>query len=182
MSRNELEDRFEKLVAEHGTNWKGIAEVLNRLGVQSPKGGLWNRENARAFYGRFTRKRETISQRSSSETTSEQLLQPLRDLPGWLNAEAWEDLHAMLVWWRERRSEPTQATRPVFRGKRRNTGVHINEDILTRAMAEAKKDKVRTGGSLSLLVELLLWQYIGSPDELLERPPADDQQTSKERP
>ena len=59
--------------------------------------------------------------------------------------------------------------RPLFRGKRRNTGVNLSEEILRRAQEKAKSDRARTGGSVSQLVEWLLWRYLGSPLDLVER-------------
>jgi hypothetical protein len=66
---------------------------------------------------------------------------------------------------------PAWEVRPVFKGERKNTGVLVNREILDRAAAKAKTEKARTGGSLSSLVELLLWFYVGSPDELLATGP-----------
>ena len=60
--------------------------------------------------------------------------------------------------------------RPVFKGQTRNTGIKINEELLNRAVQKAKKQRLRTGGSLSGLVELLLWKYLDEPDDLIESP------------
>ncbi len=91
-------------------------------------------------------------------------------LPEWLDSEAFRALRAVLDWWRERQDETMilSPSRPVFKGPRRNSGFHINAEILKRARRSSKKDKVRTGGSMSLLMELLLWEYIGRPEDLLE--------------
>jgi hypothetical protein len=104
--------------------------------------------------------------------------EPTKAVPEWMDALAQEDLKDLLAWWRKQKSAPSRETqsRPMFKGKRRNTGVHVNEDILSRVMKKVKADKVRTGGSLSLLVELLLWRYIGSPPDLLEDVPQESNQ------
>jgi len=58
--------------------------------------------------------------------------------------------------------------RPRFRKPRTNSGILLNEDIRKRALEKAKADPDATGGSLSGLVELLLWRYIGSPSDVVE--------------
>lgn len=91
-----------------------------------------------------------------------------RTLPTWLDTAAWEDLRLMLDSWRSRKERPVLPQRPIFKGQRRNTGVHCNTEILERAAAKAKAERLETGGSLSMLVELLLWRYIGEPEDLLD--------------
>ena len=59
---------------------------------------------------------------------------------------------------------------PMIRGgtgKKRNTGIYVDAEVLKRAREKAEHEKIRTGGSLSQLMELLLWQYIGSPEDLV---------------
>lgn len=58
--------------------------------------------------------------------------------------------------------------KPIFKGQTRNTGIKINEELLNRAVQKAKKERLRTGGSLSGLVELLIWKYLDEPDDLIE--------------
>ena len=58
--------------------------------------------------------------------------------------------------------------RPRFRKPRTNSGILLNENIRKRALEKAKADPDATGGSLSGLVELLLWRYIGSPSDVVE--------------
>lgn len=58
--------------------------------------------------------------------------------------------------------------RPRFRKPRTNSGILLNEAIRKRALEKAKADPDATGGSLSGLVELLLWRYIGSPSDVVE--------------
>ncbi|MBI5570297.1 MAG: hypothetical protein HY914_10170 [Desulfomonile tiedjei] len=63
--------------------------------------------------------------------------------------------------------------RPELRGPagkgRRNTGILIDEQIKDLAMAKAKRERHITGGSLSLLVEWLLWKYLGEPQEFIKQ-------------
>lgn len=60
--------------------------------------------------------------------------------------------------------------RPNIRGKkgRRNTGIAVDREVLERATKKMNRERGATGGSLSQLVELLLWMYVGSPQDLLE--------------
>jgi hypothetical protein len=166
MNQKELIERFAALVTEYGHKWKNVADALNRDGVRTPKGEKWTPVNARAFYQRKIKEQDLEPKSEPGES----LPKPPPALPQWLDAAAWEDLKAMLDSWREGQEEPTRisAQRPVFRGERRNTGVHVNKTILARAVEKAKREKVRTGGSLSLLVEWLLWGYIGEPADVLE--------------
>lgn len=58
--------------------------------------------------------------------------------------------------------------RPRFKKPRSNSGILLNDEIKKRALEKAKADPDATGGSLSGLVELLLWRYIGSPSDVVE--------------
>jgi hypothetical protein len=88
-----------------------------------------------------------------------------------MDTEAQDDLKALLEWWRQKKSSPLGEiqVRPVFKGEQKNSGFHLNEEIMKRARDKLKGDRQRSGKSLSQLVELLLWQYIGSPEDLLEQ-------------
>ncbi|MBM3299038.1 MAG: hypothetical protein FJY85_03690 [Deltaproteobacteria bacterium] len=85
-----------------------------------------------------------------------------------------ETLQELCRWWSEQQGEPMKTTtRPVFafrdrgadgREKRRNTGIFCHEAILDRAGEKAKAEHM----SLSQLVELLLWRWIGEPQDVVE--------------
>ena len=67
--------------------------------------------------------------------------------------------------------------RPRFKGPRINTGITIRAEIRNRALARAKADPDGTGGgNLSGLIELLLWVFLGCPEDVIDRaaPPGDD--------
>lgn len=166
LKKDELIKRFTALVAQHGQEWQEIADILNHEGMATLKGRQWVRNNAKQFYNQHCL--SPVKRGSSAKSVG------ARGLPEWMDVDAMEDLRDMLGWWREKKHAPLREvqSRPVFRGKRRNTGVHVNEEILNRTMKKLKTDKVRTGGSLSLLVELLLWKYIGGPPDLLEKVPS----------
>jgi hypothetical protein len=80
-------------------------------------------------------------------------------------------LTELLDWYENTRHEVNMKTpqqRPLFKGKLINTGIRISEPILKKAQAKLKTERGKTGGSLSKLLELLLWKYIDSPPELIE--------------
>jgi len=92
-------------------------------------------------------------------------------LPQWLLEET-DTLKEMIDWWKSRESAAMEAVgrRPLFAGQTRNTGIRVNTVILDRALDKAKQERLKTGGNLSQLVEWLLWVYIGTPDDVVERP------------
>lgn len=89
--------------------------------------------------------------------------------------EAYESgaLTEMLEWWRERKGKAPElfGQRPLIQGskKKKNTGICVDAEVLELALTKAQAEKAQTGGSLSQLVELLLWQYIGAPEELVKQ-------------
>lgn len=175
MKRDKLITKINELVRLYGHEWKTIAGELNDLGISTLKGKPWTDQSVRAFFTRAASKERAISETSPPDvggsaiqpTPSQEIPQAL---PDWLDKTALSDLRAVLDWWRERQEETMilSPSRPVFKGDRRNSGFHINAEILKRATEKLKRDKVRTGGSMSLLMELLLWEYIGRPQDLLE--------------
>ena len=63
--------------------------------------------------------------------------------------------------------------RPRFKGPRVNTGISIRAELRKRALERAKADPDGTGGgNLSGLIELLIWVFLGSPEDVIDRGPA----------
>lgn len=58
--------------------------------------------------------------------------------------------------------------RPRFKYPRVNSGITCNAEIRRRALIKAKADPDATGGSLSSLIELLLWKFLGCPSDVVE--------------
>ncbi len=182
-----------KLVASEvgfdGKQWKKLADELNDRGVKTITGKPFGVDGLRSFCNRkkidFATPRkgadptellqlpqDTTPQTESPEIEDRGVL-PQRDtsLPQWLQDDL-DNLRTLLEWWK---SQPAGITlqdvmerRPVFRGKTRNSGIRVNEEILERAVTKAKQDKTRTGGNLSQLVEWLMWKYIGEPVDLVQ--------------
>jgi hypothetical protein len=60
--------------------------------------------------------------------------------------------------------------RPRFKGPRINTGITIRAEIRRRALERAKADPDGTGGgNLSGLIELLLWVFLGQPEDVIDK-------------
>jgi hypothetical protein len=57
--------------------------------------------------------------------------------------------------------------RPRFKGPRVNSGITCNAEIRRQALERVKADPVGTGGSLSGLIEFLLWKYLGCPEHVV---------------
>ena len=64
--------------------------------------------------------------------------------------------------------------RPKFKGGKVNSGIAINAEIKRRAVERAKADPDGTGGgNLSGLIELLLWTFLGCPEDVIDRGPRE---------
>ena len=60
--------------------------------------------------------------------------------------------------------------RPMFKSGpkgSKNTGVSVSDLILESAREKLKTEPHKVGKSVSQLVEYLLWQYVGSPPDLV---------------
>jgi hypothetical protein len=85
------------------------------------------------------------------------------------------ELMDMLQWWRENRdnifqvkASPQIEVKPRFKRDQTVTKtVRLSAELAKRAEREALVQKALTGGSLSGLVEVLLWRFLGSPDDLV---------------
>jgi hypothetical protein len=60
---------------------------------------------------------------------------------------------------------------PRFKHPKLNSGIRLNDEIRKRCLERAKSDPDGTGGSLSSLIELLLWTFLGCPPDVVERFP-----------
>lgn len=89
-----------------------------------------------------------------------------------------EVLQEIIEWWKSGKANEAKRSLfmaphyPAFKDefKKGNRSLSLRTEIMQRAEKKIQRDKVRTGGSLPNLVDLLLWHYIGSPDDLLEPP------------
>jgi hypothetical protein len=82
-----------------------------------------------------------------------------------------EQIMEMLTWWNEHKQEPVpRGARPDF--KRSETvvkAVRIGREMFDAVNTRLQSDRANTGGSFSALVEMLLWEYLGRPESMVER-------------
>jgi len=80
----------------------------------------------------------------------------------------------MAAWWTEHKDEllqPLPLARPKFRrgkGKTTTRSIRLSKELVRLAEAKAKKEKARTGGNLNSLIELLIWEFLNRPRQLIE--------------
>lgn len=84
-----------------------------------------------------------------------------------------EEIQEMLQWWRDKKDNQIHLgeVRPILDGSegQKFTRVKVDVRILKMATEKVKKERAQTGGSVSKLVELLLWKYLGEPEEFIVR-------------
>jgi hypothetical protein len=76
-------------------------------------------------------------------------------------------------------------TKPSFPGKKVNSGIRVNEALFRAAVEKCKtsEEAPKTGGSLSGLLEVLLWSYLENDPLFLEEPKSPSQEdTEADRP
>lgn len=183
LPEDQLAKRLLQLRARFGTNNTKIAESLKNEGIATPRGEEWKAANV---YNYFKRHPEIIPQNipagtdeqeepSSQETTKTSPsgfglqdidLGILKDL---VDLYQTRRLQAAIDWVENQRIHKHEtvslglARRPLFKGKAKNTGVVINEELLRLAREKLKTEPQRVGKSISQLVEFLIWEYVGRP-------------------
>ena len=89
-----------------------------------------------------------------------------------LSAAELEKIREMIDWYEQHKDSgppvDMPGNRPLFKGERKNTGVILSKSVVKAARRKMNTDRARVGKSLSQLVEVLLWQYAGSPVNLVE--------------
>lgn len=145
-----------------GKDWTGLAEALNQRGVRTASGRPFTPTNLQHYCQRQKLSFEIDLSGLKSSYEGQKDLSPL-------SSEEVASLREIMAWWKSRKMGLKEVERrPIFRGETRNTGIKINRELLNRALQKAKKERLRTGGSLSGLVEWLLWKYLDEPDDLIE--------------
>jgi len=166
LPKDELLVVMKELYEEHGSQPAKIADALNQRGIQNTKGGAWTRNSVGRYVTRNLRDRyqpPTVT----LPTLDMEVLNRLIEL------EKTGKMQELMDWYETTKDIPTAPIlpdqRPLFRaGEVRNTGIAIAGEILDRAREQMKTEKHRVGKSLSQLIEFLLWQYVGSPTDLIE--------------
>lgn len=145
-----------------GKDWTGLAEALNQRGVRTASGRSFTPTNLQHYCQRQKLPFEIDLRSLKSSYKGKKDLSPL-------SSEEVASLREIIAWWKSRKMGLGEIERrPIFKGEPRNTGIKINGELLNRALQKAKKERLRTGGSLSGLVEWLLWKYLDEPEDLIE--------------
>lgn len=116
------------------------------------------------------RRLPATSPRRSKDTTGR--------LPEWIDPEAMKalqdsyrfgTLREILEWWTGRTTGKVwvPGSRPKFSAKRRFVWVQLNEEILRRALNKVTQERHVGYGGLSPVIEQLLWEFIGKPNDVL---------------
>lgn len=143
-----------------GRDWTGLSAELSRRRIRTASGRPFTPNNLRHYC-----LRQKMNFKIDLDVLKEE---GQRDVSP-LSPEEVGALREIISRWKSGRMGLDRIERrPVFKGETRNTGIQINRELLNRAIQKAKKERLRTGGSLSGLVELLLWKYLDEPDDLIE--------------
>lgn len=165
IGKQDLNERILNVAQEtgfDGKDWTGLAEALNQRGVSTASGRPFTPNNLQHYCQRQNLQLQIDLDALIGSYEDQKDLSPL-------TPDEIGTVREMIVWWKSRRiGLDSVERRPVLKGGTRNTGIKINEELLNRAVQKAKKERLRTGGSLSGLVELLLWKYLDEPDDLIE--------------
>ncbi|MFH1113717.1 MAG: hypothetical protein V1792_07320 [Pseudomonadota bacterium] len=92
-------------------------------------------------------------------------LQTMRDIIHWWTSNGEETMRRL-----ETVRVEDLTARPTFLGRKRNSGIRVNAALLDAARTKCEKPEEarRTGGSISSLIELLLWKFLDSDPQFLE--------------
>ncbi len=173
-----------------------LAITLDERGITTPHGGKFHRGNRPEGLDRFIEKfmseglpvfgpdQEQATTLLGDYTTPD-IPRDARDVVRARESLTDEELQTMrdiIQWWNEGGQKTMQRlssvpvedlkARPVFPGKKTNSGIRINDRLFRAAVAKAKtpEESPRTGGSLSSLIEILLWGYLGNDERFLKEP------------
>src|SRR5271157_1086201 len=167
--------------SSRGSEWtpQGLSNICNRHGLFKSRGEP--RPAALATQNTTLAKRGGPEGQAS--TPQPKLLQPeslqldvdtiatLREIVAWWRAEG-SKMAMQNVTWESEPPEPTyRAVFPGGKDAKANTGIRINKRLLNDALAKAQtpEEMIKTGGSLSPLIERLLWEYLGFNPKYLSR-------------
>lgn len=154
LSPGDLKTLVTDLSKEFGGAFSSVFQELNRRKVFTPKSAMWNYQNLKNYLDKnpdivAKRPAEGESKRKAKAKKSQGV--PRREEPA-------------------KETFPLQARAPMWKEdlKSGKMSVYAKEELLKRADEKAKKEKLKTGGNLSSLCAVLLWHYIGCPDDLVE--------------
>lgn len=151
--------------------WTHVAKLLNDRGVMTIYGKTWTGETLSRYCSEHLPNLnldQADNQVCASQSQGSESFES-KGTVGALNDEEVQQVRQMLKDYRKGKLVVGDLTRrPKFKNPRPNSGIRCNEEIRKRASAKAKEMKKETGGNLNSLIELLLWQFIGCPDDVVQ--------------
>jgi len=172
----DLKETIKRLIDNHGRSPSRIAEELNRQEITTSTGKAWTRKNVGTYIKRnFADYEPQPPTDVITDVLPDVPIETTDVLPDTVGEEIADlyrkgVLQEMAEWWEKNRQAVMKVASapPVFRGERKNTGIHCNVQILNRVKARIEADKHTTGGSLSRLTEILFWRFLGEPKDVLK--------------
>ena len=165
------EDRITKLretyqeFAGQPKDMEKAANALNEQGITTARGVSWNPVNVRQQLNEHCPDlMEGRPGKKAKKETAKETKKPTRVRTQEKKPKDATQKTPELI--------PLLVNRPTFkRGKQKQGTFKVKEEIYERVLKKLETDRVRTGGNMAKLVEILLWMYIGAPEDLLEENP-----------
>lgn len=172
----EIKKAVEEVRRQQGSaqvNMTVIADLLNKKGVLPMLAKEWTAHNLGRFCDQYLP--GIFYDAPPAEETADAKEKPTkssdsdRDATNQFTDGEVEEIRELLRQYKKIRVDVSSLSRrPVFKGPRTNSGIRCDDVIRRRALAKAQQDSARTGGNLSSLIELLLWEYLGRPEDVVE--------------
>ncbi|AFM24887.1 hypothetical protein [Desulfomonile tiedjei] len=191
MEKSQIIAEIIRVAGEIGFNrkdWQKFVDTLNKQEITTTTGKAWSKSSLDMFCKRehieFAIQPNAVQDTRPDEIQcaplqdSEPIDEPARQESAsviQLNDHDAGELNELLTWWKENKGvmmpKPIDI-RPSFkRGsvqEQKTVTFRFNQELLNRARELAVSKKSLTGGTLNGLVEVLLWQALGSPDDLID--------------
>lgn len=155
LSTEDLNALVNQLWNDFDENQASVWQELNRRKILSVGSAMWSYQNLRTYLEKnpdVKKKRRAKPKPAEepkpkkTETRTPPLAEPVKETIQLTKQEP--------MW-----KEELEAGRDT---------IYVKEELLKRAKEKAKKEKLKTGGNLSRLCAVLLWHYIGCPEDLIE--------------
>src|SRR5208283_3970094 len=140
-----------------------IANALNEQGIKTARGLPWNPVNVRQQLNEHfpdlmearPEKKAKKKKETPKETKKPRRVKSRKETP----KEPPQKPSELI---------PLPVNRPTFKkGKQKQGTFKVKDEIYKRVLEKLETDRVRTRGNVASLVEILLWMYVGAPEDLL---------------
>ena len=142
-----------------------IANALNEQGIKTARGLPWNPVNVRQQLNEhFPDLMESRPGKKAKKETAKGTKKPRRVRTQETKTKEPPQKPSELI--------PLPVNRPTFKkGNQKQGTFKVRDAIYKRVLEKLETDRVRTRGNVASLVEILLWMYVGAPEDLLEENP-----------